>query len=82
MKAASEEESTFVDHILSRSLANMELSDHATDQPQAREGSSSPCFEIPNVPDTFLAQNDNGKSQVHSYLYLQTKIHLMKHIVL
>ncbi|BFG25488.1 hypothetical protein CerSpe_117620 [Prunus speciosa] len=56
---ASEEESTFVDHILSRSLANMELSDHATDQPQAREGSSSPCFEIPNVPDTFLAQNDN-----------------------
>ncbi|BFG25487.1 hypothetical protein CerSpe_117610 [Prunus speciosa] len=57
---ASEEESTFVDHILSRSLANMELSDHATDQPQAREGSSSPCFEIPNVPDTFLAQNDNG----------------------
>ncbi|KAL6286800.1 hypothetical protein ACE6H2_011190 [Prunus campanulata] len=57
---ASEEESTFVDHILSRSLANMELSDHATDQPQARDGSSSPCFEIPNVPDTFLAQNDNG----------------------
>ncbi|KAH0983586.1 hypothetical protein GBA52_010763 [Prunus armeniaca] len=57
---ASEEESTFVDHVLSRSLANMEVSDHATDQPQAREGSSSPCFEIPNVPDTFLAQNDNG----------------------
>ncbi|ONI17475.1 hypothetical protein PRUPE_3G161200 [Prunus persica] len=54
---ASEEESTFVDHILSRSLANMEVSDHATDQPQAREGSSSPCFEIPNVPDTFMAQN-------------------------
>lgn len=81
MKAASEEESTFVDHILSRSLANMEVSDHATDQPQAREGSSSPCFEIPNVPDTFMAQNA-GKSQVHSYLYLQTKIHLRKHIVL
>ncbi|XP_034210446.1 myosin-binding protein 3 isoform X1 [Prunus dulcis] len=56
---ASEEESTSVDHILSRSLAHMEVSDHATDQPQAREGSSSPCFEIPNVPDTFMAQNDN-----------------------
>ncbi|XP_048422255.1 myosin-binding protein 2 isoform X1 [Pyrus x bretschneideri] len=48
---ASEEESIF---------ANTEEYDRASDHPRAQEGSSSPCFEIPNVPDTFSAQSDYG----------------------
>lgn len=40
------------------------MSDNAADQPQAQDY-SLPFLEISNVPDTFSAQSDDGKSQNH-----------------
>ncbi|KAM1956381.1 hypothetical protein ACFX16_025805 [Malus domestica] len=57
---ASEEESISVDHIIPRNLASTEVGDRETDHPRAQEGSSSTCFEIPNVPDTFSDQSEYG----------------------